>query len=115
MKLHVITLLTLVVALTACDLTKKPTTTASQAVDDTAITTKAKAALMADADIKSSNISIETVTGAVTLTGLVASEVQAQKAIDTDRAIEGVISVLNKLTVKQVFYRELDTLRVRVT
>ncbi len=70
---------------------------------------------MADADIISSNISIETVTGAVTLTGLVASEVQAQKAIDTDRAIEGVISVLNKLTVKQVFYRQLDALCVRVT
>ncbi len=43
MKLHMITLLTLVVAHTACTLTKKPTTTASQAVDDTAITTKAKA------------------------------------------------------------------------
>ena len=111
----VVMVLALGTVLTACDRKDSPTTTVGQIADNSTITTKAKAALISDSDLKANNISVETLAAVVTLTGNVADEVQTQKAVDLVRAVDGVKNVVNKITVKQVFYRPLGTSRVRVT
>lgn len=75
-------------------------TTIGQKFDDTAITTKVKAALLGDPDVKSSAISVETLEGAVQLSGFVSSQTQAQRAVDITRRVDGVKQVINKMTVK---------------
>ncbi len=73
---------------------------AGGAVDDTVITTKVKAALMEDSDVKGVDIHVETSKGDVTLSGTVASQAQIDKAVGIARGIEGVKNVDNKLTAK---------------
>lgn len=69
-------------------------------MDDSAITAKAKAALVDDETIKSTDISVETQKGVVTLSGFVASQDQAEKAVALVKKVEGVQSVSDKLHVK---------------
>lgn len=94
---------TLGLTLAGCNSQENPKVSVGQAVDDTVITAKIKAAFLNDPDVKSANISVETVTGIVTLTGSVASEAQSQRANSIARATEGVKNVENKLTVKQAY------------
>lgn len=74
--------------------------TAGAAVDDTVITTKIKAALLADSDVKAADIHVDTANGDVTLSGTAASQAQIDKAVGIVRGIEGVKNVDNKLAVK---------------
>jgi len=69
-------------------------------MDDSGITAKAKAALVDDDAIKSTDISVETHKGVVTLSGFVASQDQAEKAVALVQKVEGVKSVSDKLHVK---------------
>ena len=69
-------------------------------MDDSGITAKAKAALVDDEAIKSTDISVETHKGVVTLNGFVASQDQAEKAVALVQKVEGVKSVSDKLHVK---------------
>lgn len=70
-------------------------------MDDSAITAKAKAALVDDETIKSTDISVETTQkGVVTLSGFVSSQDQAEKAVALVKKVEGVKSVSDKLHVK---------------
>lgn len=69
-------------------------------MDDSAITAKAKAALVDDETIKSTDISVETQKGVVTLSGFVSSQDQAEKAVALVKKVEGVKSVSDKLHVK---------------
>jgi len=69
-------------------------------MDDSGITAKAKAALVDDETIKSTDISVETEKGVVTLSGFVASQDQAEKAVALVKKVEGVKSVNDKLHVK---------------
>lgn len=71
-----------------------------QVLSDSAITAKAKLALANAPDLKSMDISVDTVQGRVTLTGHVPSETDIQKAGVVVSGLEGVKSVENKLTVK---------------
>lgn len=71
-----------------------------QKFDDTAITTKVKAALLADPDVKGTAVTVETLQGQVQLSGFVDSAAQAQRAIDLARRVNGVNGVINKMTVK---------------
>jgi len=73
---------------------------AGEAVDDTVITGKVKAAFLADSNVKGSDISVETKEGDVTLSGTVASQAQIDDAVRIARGIDGVKNVENKLTVK---------------
>lgn len=50
-------------------------------MDDSAVTAKAKAALVDDDSIKSTDISVKTHKGVVTLSGFVTSQDQAEKAV----------------------------------
>lgn len=69
-------------------------------MDDSAVTAKAKAALVDDEAIKSTDISVETQQGVVTLSGFVSSQDQAEKAVALVKKVEGVKSVNDKLHVR---------------
>lgn len=74
-------------------------TTMGETVEDTGITTKVKASLLADSDISSLGISVETNKAVVTLTGCAETQAQIDLAEKDTKAIEGVKSVNNKLTI----------------
>lgn len=69
-------------------------------MDDSGVTAKVKAALVDDDAIKSTDISVKTNNGVVTLSGFVATQDQAEKAVAVTKSIEGVKSVSDKLHVK---------------
>lgn len=69
-------------------------------MDDSGVTAKVKAALVDNEAIKSTDISVETHSGVVTLSGFVASQDQAELAVTEAKKIEGVKSVSDKLHVK---------------
>ena len=71
------------------------------AIDDSAITAKVKAALLADADVKSTDINVETKKGEVQLSGFVSNPQQVDRAVKVASAVDGVKKVDNKLTVKK--------------
>lgn len=60
---------------------------------DTWITTKVKAELMATKGISSTEISVNTTNGIVTLSGALDSKVQVEKAVAVTRAVKGVHDV----------------------
>ena len=61
-----------------------------QPITDTWITTKVKAELATTDGVKSTDISVTTVDGVVTLTGVLASETGREKAIAAAKSIKGV-------------------------
>ncbi len=63
------------------------------------LTTKVKAALLADTGTSGIDVHVETTNGVVTLTGTVESEVVKSNAERIARSIDGVHSVRNELTV----------------
>jgi hyperosmotically inducible periplasmic protein len=69
-------------------------------VEDSVITAKAKAELLATKDLKSLQISVETRKGEVILSGFVDNESAKMKAEQVVAKIEGVKSVKNSLVVK---------------
>ncbi|ATA19467.1 hyperosmotically inducible protein [Gibbsiella quercinecans] len=69
-------------------------------MDDSAITAKVKSALLNDDSIKSTDISVKTEKGVVTLSGFVTSQAQAEQAVSAAGKVEGVASVSDKLHVK---------------
>ncbi len=75
-------------------------TTVGTDIDDGTITTKVKAALLADDDIKSFDIKVETRKGEVHLSGFVDNQGQIDRAMTVARGIEGVKDVDNKMSVK---------------
>ena len=70
------------------------------AVDDTALTAKVKAALLAEPGLKSLQINVETKNAAVVLSGAVDSDVSRQKAKQVASSISGVTSVVDQMTIK---------------
>lgn len=69
-------------------------------VDDVAITTKVKAAILQEPGLKSAEINVETFKGVVQLSGFVSSTVAAQRAVQVARQVNGVKSVKNAMLVK---------------
>ncbi|WP_432322417.1 molecular chaperone OsmY [Yersinia enterocolitica] len=67
---------------------------------DSAATAKVKSALLEEKTLKSTDISVETNHGVVTLTGFVTSQAEAETAVDIAKNVEGVKSVSDKLHVK---------------
>lgn len=72
----------------------------ARVVDDSVITTKAKAEILATKDLKSLQISVETRKGEVILSGFVDNEAAKMKAEEVVSKIDGVKSVKNSLEVK---------------
>lgn len=75
-------------------------TTVGTEIDDTVVTTKVKSALLADADIKSFDLKVETRKGAVQLSGFVDNQAQIDRALAATSGVEGVKSVENGITLK---------------
>ena len=80
---------------------KGTSTTLGTKIDDATVTGRVKAALLADPDIKSFDISVVTYNGEVQLTGFVDSQSQIDQASEIARATEGASSVKSELRVKQ--------------
>ena len=103
-KLHrIVGLLICIGALTAlfgCAATQTREST-GEYVDDTAITTKVKAAIFSEDTLKSMQISVKTFKGVVQLSGFVNSAQNVIKAGEVARSVEHVKEVKNDLIVKK--------------
>lgn len=77
-----------------------PATTVGTVIDDSMVTTKVKSALLADADVKSSEIKVETRKGEVQLSGFADNQTQIDRAGELARGVEGVKSVHNGMSLK---------------
>lgn len=86
-------------ALAGCGSTPTQAST-GQYIDDSVITTKVKAKLFEDPDIKSGQISVETFKGEVQLSGFVASKAAIARATEIARKVEGVQGVRNSLILR---------------
>ncbi len=75
--------------------------TVGNVVDDGIVTAKVKSALLADPDVKSFDIAIVTRKGEVQLSGFVDNQAQISRAIDIARAVEGVQSINNEMSIKK--------------
>jgi osmotically-inducible protein OsmY len=89
----------LITAFMGCAATQKHEST-GQYVDDSAITTKVKAAIFSDSALKVLQINVKTFEGIVQLSGFVDSEQSSTKAADVAGGIKGVAAVKNDLIVK---------------
>jgi osmotically-inducible protein OsmY len=69
-------------------------------VDDSAITTKVKSAMLGSSGLKSTDIHVETFRGVVQLSGFVDSEAQRDQAVRVAQGVGGVKSVKNDMRVK---------------
>jgi hyperosmotically inducible protein len=70
-------------------------------IDDTVVTAKVKSALLADPDIKSLDLKVETRKGEVQLSGYVASQTQIDRAVAITHGVEGVRGIENSLSLKE--------------
>jgi osmotically-inducible protein OsmY len=99
-KLFGISLLSLMlIVMVGCAATKKQEST-GEYVDDSYITTKVKAQILGDKDLKVSEINVETFKGIVQLSGFVSSQSDINKAVNIAEGVKGVKSVKNDMRVK---------------
>ena len=70
-------------------------------VDDSILTTKIKAAMLANAGVKAADVSVETNSGEVTLSGAVSNQPEIEQAQQIATNVVGVKTVVNKLTLKK--------------
>lgn len=71
-----------------------------EAIDDTVITTRVKAAIIEDPMLKVLEINVETFKGAVQLSGFVDTRAEVRRAAVVARGVDGVVSVRNDIQVK---------------
>jgi osmotically-inducible protein OsmY len=89
----------LVTAFLGCASTQKREGT-GEYIDDSAITTKVKAAILNEPSLKVLQINVETFKGEVQLSGFVDTPQSVSKAGEVARGVKGVKSVKNNLIVK---------------
>lgn len=77
-----------------------PATSVGTEVDDGIVTTKVKSALLADPDVKSFDLKVETNKGEVMLSGFVDNQTQMDRAIQVASGVQGVRTVSNKMSLK---------------
>ncbi|MHB8347732.1 MAG: BON domain-containing protein [Acidiferrobacterales bacterium] len=85
--------------LSGCAATRTKDST-GQYIDDATITTKVKAALLADKDISTLHIHVKTTRGVVYLTGSADLSQEADKAAKDANGVAGVQSVDNDIQVR---------------
>lgn len=85
--------------LAGCASTRSQEST-GQYVDDTAITTKVKSAILNEPTLKSAEINVETFKGRVQLSGFVSSRENIDRAVQVAQGVSGVTSVTNDMRVK---------------
>jgi len=91
--------LVLITAFMGCSSTRTQSST-GEYVDDSVITAKIKSAYIADDELKSYQIDVETYKGVVQLSGFVDNKSTVTKAGEVARGINGVKGVKNNLIVK---------------
>ena len=69
-------------------------------IDDSAITAKVKAALLADKETSALSINVETFKGVVQLSGFAKSRAEANRAFTLARGVAGVRSVKNDILIR---------------
>lgn len=69
-------------------------------VEDSVLTAKVKAALLKEPELKSLDVSVESLRGEVLLSGFVKDEVQRQKATKAANSVSGVVSVKDAMVVR---------------
>lgn len=74
--------------------------TGGEVIDDSALTTQVKSALLAEKDVNSFDIKVKTFDGTVQLSGFVDSKWQIDKAVQVASAVNGVQHVKNDLIHK---------------
>lgn len=80
---------------------KAPSTTVGTKIDDSVVTTRVKSALLSDPSVRSFDIAVVTRKNEVQLSGFVDNQTQVDRAIGITRGVEGVESVMNKMSIKQ--------------
>jgi len=80
---------------------KSAATTVGNKIDDGIVTTRVKAALLADAHVKSLDIAVLTRKGEVQLSGFVDNQSQIDRAVEIVRDVVGVRSVSNEMSIKK--------------
>ncbi len=71
-----------------------------EVIDDAAITTKVKSALLGDPDVKGLAVKVKTYRGEVQLSGFVSTQAEKDRAGEVARGVDGVQSVRNDIVVK---------------
>jgi osmotically-inducible protein OsmY len=87
------------VALAGCASTETKAGT-GEYIDDAVITTKVKAAIMNDPELKVTEINVETFKGVAQLSGFVSTKAQIDHAVVVARNVNGVVSVQNDMRLK---------------
>lgn len=87
------------VVLAGCAATAKQEST-GEYIDDTAITTQVKTALVANKEVSAMAINVETFKGTVQLSGFANSVQEKEKAAEVARTVAGVKSVKNDIRLK---------------
>ncbi len=67
---------------------------------DAALTTKVKAALLAEKNLNSLDVNVETLNGVVQLSGFATSSAQIAQAVDVTKRVKGVKDVRSDLRLK---------------
>jgi len=67
---------------------------------DNVISNKIKAKLIAEPEVRSMNIDVDVYLGVVTLTGVVSSKYQKDRAIEISRTTDGIVKVIDNLKVR---------------
>ena len=80
--------------------TAKAANQAAEALANGAITAKIKSKMILDDLVKARNIDVDTNGSVVTLTGVVGSEAERQRALQLAKQTEGVTSVIDHLRVQ---------------
>ncbi len=69
-------------------------------IDDAMITTKVKAALAADPNVKATEVKVETFKGTVQLSGFVSNQEARRRAVELARSTNGVRNVKDDMLIK---------------
>lgn len=69
-------------------------------IEDSAVTAKIKTALLAEPGIKGTDINVDTVSGVVTLSGIVDNAAQRDRVTEIARGVNGARQVDNRLVVR---------------
>ena len=77
---------------------KQATNATANVVDNAALTTKVKAALIADEMVKGTQINVDSNSGTVKLTGTVDTPAQLARAVEVAKGVSGVQRVENNMT-----------------
>ncbi|WP_409525389.1 BON domain-containing protein [Nitrincola sp. MINF-07-Sa-05] len=92
-------LMLLIVSLAACGSTYNQSST-GEYIDDSVITTKVKAEILNDPELKIMEINVETFKGTVQLSGFVGTQAHISRATQIARSVDGVVAVKNDIRLK---------------